>query len=330
MSHRKFIKMTIKNLEKYNLTGRGGASFPVWLKWNEVRSARSEKKYIICNAAEGEPAVFKDGYILENYPDEVINGIKIALKTITNSSAVIYLRKDYYKKFKIKLKQLIGKSPIELRKKTGGYLCGEETTILESLEGEREEPRNKPPYPSESGLFGYPTLINNVETFFCVSKIAKGDYRNTRFYSISGDVINPGVYELPENWSIKKILTKTDNFPELNFFVQINGAGGEIFSNKELSKTVSGSGAILVYNFKKTKPINLINRWINFFYNENCGKCVPCREGILRLKEMVAEKKPNFDTINDILFALKETSYCALGRSVPIPIESLIKKIWTI
>jgi len=323
--------MIIKNLEKYNLKGRGGASFPVWLKWNEVQGSKSEKKYIICNASEGEPAVFKDGYILENYPDEVINGIKIALTTINNSSAIIYLRKDYYKKFKIKLKKLIGKSPIELRKKTCGYLCGEETTILESLEGKREEPRNKPPYPSESGLFGYPTLINNVETFFCVSKIAKGDYKNTRFYSISGDIKNPGVYELPENWSIKKILNKTDNFPAFNFFVQINGgAGGEIFNNEELSITVSGSGAILVYNFEKAKPLSLINQWLNFFYNENCGKCVPCREGILRLKEILAEKKPNLDTIKDILFALKETSYCALGKSVPIPIESLIKKIWII
>jgi len=170
-----------------------------------------------------------------------------------------------------------------------------------------------------------------VETFFCVSKIAKGDYKNTRFYSISGDIKNPGVYELPENWSIKKILNKTDNFPAFNFFVQINGgAGGEIFNNEELSITVSGSGAILVYNFEKAKPLSLINQWLNFFYNENCGKCVPCREGILRLKEILAEKKPNLDTIKDILFALKETSYCALGKSVPIPIESLIKKIWII
>ena len=202
-------KNIITKLKENNLLGRGGASFPTSIKWKTVKKAKAKKKYIICNGAEGEPNLFKDGFILQNYPKEVIEGIKIALKTIDHSSAYIYLRKDYYRKFKRKLEKLIKGLPITLFKKTGDYLAGEETSVFEAIEGERPEPRIKPPFPSQSGLWGYPTLINNVETFYCVAKIAKGKYKGTCFYSISGDIKNKGVYELPENYSISQILKET-------------------------------------------------------------------------------------------------------------------------
>ena len=160
----------ISEIKRHNLLGRSGAAFPTALKWELVSKAKAKEKYIICNGSEGDPGAFKDGFILENYPQEVIAGIKIALEAIDNSSAYLYLRKDYYKKFD---KKLIKGLDIKLFKKTGGYLAGEETSVCAAIEGERPEPRIKPPFPSESGLWGCPTLINNVETFYCVAKIAQ-------------------------------------------------------------------------------------------------------------------------------------------------------------
>lgn len=321
--------MIIDEIKKYNLRGRGGAGFPTAQKWEVLKEAKADKKYIICNIAEGEPDVFKDGYILENYPEEIINGINLALEAIEKSTAIIYLRKDYYKKFSLLLRRLIGNKLIDLRKETGGYLCGEETTLLESLEGKREEPRNKPPYPAESGLYGFPTLINNAETFYYVSKISKGLYKDTRFYSISGDTNKPGVYELQTNSTVEQILKKTGNYPRFNFFVQVGGgASGEILQKNELNKPVSGLGAISVHDQRKLKPVNVIKKCVDFFYTENCGKCVPCREGVFRLKELLEKKNPDLSKVSDLLFVLKNTSFCPLGKSVTIPIESSLQKIW--
>jgi len=323
--------MIIEKLKKANLKGRGGAGFPTGLKWEMVKKSRAKRKYIICNGSEGEPNVFKDGFILKNYPEEIIDGIKIALEVINDSSAYIYLRKDYYQKFKNKLKKIIGRSPIILFKETGGYLCGEETTLLESIEGKKEEPRAKPPYPSEAGLWGYPTLINNVETFYYVAQIAKNNYQETRFYSLSGDVKNKGVYELPVKWTIKQILKKTNNFPRFNFFVQSGGgAAGEILTDKEINRPVKGTGAIIVYNLKKTKPVQLMKKWINFFLKENCGKCLPCREGVYRINEILNKNKIDKKLLEDLLFVLKETSFCPLGKSIATPFRDLINKIYKV
>ncbi|MCX7778927.1 MAG: hypothetical protein N2259_01630 [Patescibacteria group bacterium] len=319
----------IIKLKKTNLTGRGGAAFPTWLKWQAVKKAKSEKKYVICNASEGEPGVYKDGFILKNWPEEVINGIKIALKTVGAQEAIFYLRQDYYQKFKNQLKKIIGQAPIYLVKKTGGYLNGEETTLLNSLEEKRNEPRPRPPYPTEKGLFGYPTLINNVETFFWVSKIARNQYKNHRFYSISGKAKNPGVYELPVDFSVKQILKATDNFPTFRFFLQIGGgASGEIITDKELDRRVGGTAGIIIYDLKRTNLISLMKKWANFFYQENCGLCVPCREGVYRLREILSKKKIDWLLLKAIFFLLKETSFCPFGQAVTTSFESLIGKIW--
>jgi len=174
----------ITKLKKAELIGRGGAAFPTWQKWEMVESTKAKNKYIICNVAEGEPGVFKDGFILENYPEEVVEGVKIALDSFDNSSAYIYLRKDYYEKFKSKLEELIKNTRIKLFKKPGGYLCGEETTVIAAIEGRRLEPSIRPPFPPQAGVFGCPTLINNLETFYHIAKVAKGEYKKTRFYTI--------------------------------------------------------------------------------------------------------------------------------------------------
>lgn len=319
----------INKIKKANLLGRGGAGFPTWLKWQLVLKAKGEKKYVICNGSEGEPGVYKDGFILENWPEEVINGIKIALKTIKAEKAYFYLRQDYYQKFRKKLKRIINQAPIFLFKKPKGYICGEETTLLNSIEGKRNQPRLRPPYPTEKGLFNCPTLINNVETFYWVSKINKNEYKNNRFYSISGKVKNPGVYELPVDLSVKEILKKTNNFPDFPFFLQIGGgASGEIITSQELNRKVEGAGGIIVYDLKKTNFLSLMKKWAKFFYQESCGLCVPCREGVYRIWEILNKKKINWLFMKLILFTLKETSFCPFGKAVVVPFESLINKIW--
>ncbi len=321
-------KNIIKKLKESKLLGRSGSNFPTSLKWTLVKKNPSAKKYIICNAAEGDPKTFKDEFILKNYPSDVVDGIKIALETIGNSSAYIYLRKDYHKKFGKTLKKLIRKAPIKLFKKTGGYLAGEETVVISAIEGKRLEPKIKPPYPTESGLYGCPTLINNVETFYCIAKINKGEYRKTRFYSISGDVKNKGVYELPENLSIKEVLKKTKNWPRFKFFVQAGGGAiGEILLSKELNKQVKGTGAIIVFNLKKTNPITLMKKWVNFFIKENCDKCTPCREGTYRMAQIIKEEKMDQKMLGDLFFVLEETSFCTLGKNLSLPFKGLIKKV---
>ncbi|MFH1894685.1 MAG: NADH-ubiquinone oxidoreductase-F iron-sulfur binding region domain-containing protein [Patescibacteria group bacterium] len=321
----------ISKLKKQNLLGRGGAGFPAWQKWHMVKKANASKKYIICNGSEGEPGVFKDGYILENYPETVVEGLKIALKTIDNSSAYICLRKDYYQKFKVKLEKLIKGFPIVIFQKTGGYLAGEETTIINAIEGKKRlEPRIKPPLPSQAGLFGCPTLINNVETFYYVSKIAENEYKKTRFYSISGEVKNKGVYEMPENYPISEVLKKTNNYPDFDFFAQVGGgASGEILLKKELGRSACGAGAIIIFDKKKTNPVSLMKKWADFFAKENCDKCAPCREGAFRIQEILKSKNIDKKLLDDLMFVLKETSFCALGAAIPVPFESFLKKVYT-
>jgi len=218
--------------------------------------------------------------------------------------------------------------PVVFFKKTAGYLAGEETSVCEVIEGQRPEPRIKPPFPVQTGLWGYPTLINNVETFYYVAKIAKNQYKNTRFYSISGEVKNKGVYELPVNWPIEKILKETKNYPDFDFFLQAGGgASGEILLPQELKQSVFGQGAIIVFNRKKTDPLSLMKKWVDFFLQENCDKCVPCREGVYRLAEMLEKGKIDKKLLADLTFVLKETSFCGLGKIVMTPFNSLINKL---
>lgn len=318
----------IAKLKSHNLLGRGGAGFPTGLKWEMVKNAPAEKKFIICNGAEGDPSVFKDGFILKNFPEKVVQGVKIALEVIDKSSAYIYLRKDYYQEFKNPLKGLIGDLPVTLFEKTGGYLAGEESVVIAALEGKRQEPRIKPPFPPESGLFGYPTLINNVETFYYVAKIAENEYKGTRFYSLSGEIKNPGVYELPEDWSVQQILQQTGNFPDFEFFVQVGGgAAGEVLLPSELEQKVGGAGAVIVYNQQKTDLFSLMQQWADFFLQQNCDKCVPCREGVYRIAELVKNEEIDKELLTDLLFVLEETSFCALGKGVVLPFRSLTNKL---
>ena len=354
----------ITELKKANLTGRGGACFPTAVKWSAVAKAIAEKGNgkkkcdVICNAAEGEPGVKKDGYILEHFPERVIDGIKIAMNFLSAEKAYIYINHKYYKKFGKNLKKIITSPhvflphpnpplirggnkreglPIELFVKpiSSGYIGGEETAVINAIEGhrvgracKRVEPRLQPPFPTANGLWGCPTLVNNVETFYDVSIIAGNKYENKRFYTINGNCLWAGVYELPENWTIDKILKQTKNYPKFAFFAQIGGeASGEVLNDKQLRRQVSGVGSITVYSIKRYQPKKLITGWLNFFLNESCGQCTPCREGIYRLKEIMQSPKPDWQLFSDLLDNLDEASLCGLGRAAPVPIRSYIKNV---
>ncbi|MDD5146134.1 MAG: NADH-ubiquinone oxidoreductase-F iron-sulfur binding region domain-containing protein [Candidatus Pacebacteria bacterium] len=324
-----FDKGIIAKLKQKGLTGRGGAGFPTWQKWEAVKNIQADKRYIVCNASEGEPFILKDKYILENYPEEVIYGLKIALKAIPKSEAIIYLNEFYYQQFKNKLEKLIAASPITLFSKPGGYLKGEETTLLNIIEGEKAEPRVKPPYPTEKGLWGKPTLINNVETFYWISKIAKNEYQGHRFYSIEGEVKNRGVFELPETYTIKQILEQTGNYPNFSFFLQVGGgASGAIMTPNELDQPIKGAGAILVFNKQNTDPLQLMAGWAEFFIRENCDQCTPCREGVYRLKEALAKGEIKKEAIDEVLLALEKTSFCPLGKSISTPFKTALQKLF--
>lgn len=322
------MKDIIEKLKEAGLKGRGGAGFPTATKWDLVKKAKSGNKYVVCNASEGEPDVFKDGYIIENHPEELVNGIDIAMKAVGALTGYIYINKDYYERFKNILTEAIGKRNIILFKKKARYIGGEETAAVESIEGKRAEPRKRPPFLTDYGLFGCPTLMNNVETFYYASKIDKGEYDKTRFYSVNGDVSNPGVFELPEDMTIFQVLRKTENYPSADFFVQIGGgASGEIMLPEELNRPVTGAGSITVYDRKKTDVFALMEKWAEFFHIGNCDKCVPCREGAFRIYEMVKKKKLDYEVLDNLFFTLRESSFCALGRGIPVPFESLIKKV---
>ncbi len=321
--------MIIEQLKESGLKGRGGAGFPTGLKWEAVKNAPGDTKYVVCNVSEGEPAVAKDGWLLEHAAQTVIDGVALAMVTVAAARGYLYLRKDYYDKFKTKLQKLVEGKNIELFREPCGYLGGEETTLLEVIEGHRAEPRLKPPYPTTSGLFGCPTIINNCETFYSAAKIAAGEYKQTRFYTLFG-VKKPGVYELPESLTMEQVLRETGNYPAFDFFVQAGGgASGAIMTKEELGVVTPGAGSIVVHDEKKTDPRALMKKWARFFIDENCGKCVPCREGVYRLNEILARPKFDEPGTRDIVALLKDASYCPFGKGVANAFETLLDKIWT-
>jgi len=327
----------INKIKKANLVGRGGAGFPTAEKWSAIAKAMAGKRdgekkcFVICNAAEGEPKVFKDGYILNHYPKEVINGMKIALDFLKAEKGYLYLNPDYYRVFSKKLEKVIGNLPIEIFKKppNAGYIGGEETAAINAIEGKRIEPRLKPPFPPTSGLWNCPTLVNNVETFYNISLVAGEKYKNTRFYTINGDCQNAGVFNLPENWTIEKILRETKNYPDFDFFIQAGGgASGEVLNNKQFRQPAKGAGSITIYKTVKHKPLKLMKKWLDFFLANSCGQCTPCREGVYRLRELLEnEKDIDWKLFSDLLNNLDDSSFCGLGCAVPIPLKSYMENV---
>jgi NADH:ubiquinone oxidoreductase subunit F (NADH-binding) len=317
----------IQKIKKSGLTGRGGAGFPTAIKWEAVKNSEGQKKYVVCNASEGEPGIKKDGYLFDKFPEKIIAGMNIAIDFLNAEKGYIYLKPEYYKKYQAKLTKLIIGTKIELFRKPeeAGYIGGEETSALNCLEGKRIEPRLRPPFPTTNGLWNCPTLINNVETFYAVSLINDNKYENKRLYTLNGDTLWTGVYELPESWTIEQVLKETNNFPNFDFFVQVGGdASGEVLNGTQLDKPIGGGASITIYSILKHQPLDLFKYWINFFMMQSCGQCTPCREGTYRLNEIINSKSPDWNLIKDLLVDLSDSSFCALGASVPVPINSFI------
>jgi NADH:ubiquinone oxidoreductase subunit F (NADH-binding) len=240
------------------------------------------------------------------------------------------LNPDYYKKINLDLKKQIGSLPIIVfcKDHSAGYAGGEETSALNHIEGKRIEPRLRPPFPPVSGLWGYPTLVNNVETFYDISLIADGKYEKKRFYTINGDCLWTGVYSFPEDWTIEKILKETENYPDYEFFVQEGGdAAGLVLRPDQLLRPAGGGGSITVYSVIKHDSLDLMRKWAKFFYGQSCGQCTPCREGTLRLYELLSEEDPDWKTIASILDVLRATSFCGLGCAAPIAITSYVNNV---
>lgn len=320
----------IEKIEQAGLRGRGGAGFPTAIKWQAVKKQQMQGKkiYIIANGSEGEPGVFKDEYILKKFPNEFIEGIKIALVEFADSEAVIYLNHTYFDRYYKKLATISKGFPIGYFRKTARYIAGDETALISHIEGKRDEPRIKPPYPAESGLYGMPTLVNNIETYYRVYQIARGEYQKRAFYSISGQGIKKQVYDYPADFTVKQVLEESGNWPKEDFYIQYGGgAAGSIYLPEELDSVIPGAASIIIYNRKKTNPFRLMRYWAEFYAQENCDKCTPCREGSMRILEMLKEDRFDREKIKELFLAMEQSSFCPLGRGMSAPYKSLIEKV---
>ncbi len=316
----------IDKIRDEELLGRSGSLFPVWKKWEIVKNAEGSNKYVICNASEGEIETYKDHYILTHHAKDVVNGVSVAMNEIGAKEGYIYINKDYYDELMDKLQHEIGDKPINIVKKEKGYIGGEETSIIATIEKKRIEPKIKPPFPATKGLWDCPTLINNVESFYCVSRIADGSYQGERFYSVQGDAPNKGVFVLHKDATVKEVLDYSGNTPSFDFFMQIGGgAGGKIILPSEVSEKFNCLGSLLIYNREKTNIADLMKKWAIFFLYNNCDKCTPCREGLYRINEMISTN--DFSAADDIFEVMECTSLCPLGKVAVNPFKSTLLKL---
>ena len=361
---------TVQALKDAGLRGMGGAGFPTGLKWDFVRKAKGAPKFVVCNADESEPGTFKDREVLASVPHLVVEGMLVAARVIGAGRAVLYVRHEYAPeehRFRAAVEEAraagmagrdIGGSgwncEVEVFVSPGGYICGEETALLEAMEGKRAEPRNKPPFPGTHGLHGKPTLINNVETFAFVPRIlvkgaaawkalGKNGAGGLKFVSISGHVERPGVHEVPAGTTVREVIELCGGMAggkELKGFSP--GGSSTPFLPASAADTpldfdalgkagsALGTGAVLVVA-EGTPMLPLALNVVRFFRNESCGKCVPCRVGsekaVAILEDAVAGKAggPGLDLLPDLADAMAMTSICGLGQAALHPAQSVLR-----
>lgn len=353
------------------IKGRGGAAYDTGRKWSQAASVPGENKVVICNADEGEPCTFKDRAMIQNDPFRLIEGIIIAGYTVGAQNGYIYLREEY-KHLQGLIKNAIAQTKangwlgqkikgtsfnfeIHLYSGAGAYVCGEGSTLIESIEGKSGRPRIKPPFIKECGLFQLPTLVNNVETLAIATAILQhgvADYichgteksPGTKIISLAGNVKNPGTYEIPFGLTLREIIFEIGggitNDDELKFF-QLGGASGTLgpasvldtpYTYEDLSKVglSVGSGGILVVS-DKTRVIDFVKSIQDFFIHESCGKCTPCREGnrqILRIVDRFVEgtqKQEDLETAERFAHIMSNCSFCGLGETAQSALLSAIK-----
>ncbi|MDO8683529.1 MAG: NADH-ubiquinone oxidoreductase-F iron-sulfur binding region domain-containing protein [Armatimonadota bacterium] len=341
----------ITQIRQSGLKGRGGAGFPTGVKWNLAAAALGDDKFVVCNADEGEPGTFKDRVLLSDYADLVFEGMTIGGYAIGAKTGVLYLRGEYrylLKQLEAVLakrreqnmlgKSVLGKSDfdfdIEIRLGSGAYVCGEETALIESMEGQRGEPRNRPPFPVNTGYLGNPTVVNNVETLVLAACImAKGaDWfagvgteKSTgyKLFSVSGDCEEPGVYEFPMGITVADLLKTVGG--EGAKAVQVGGASGHCVPAAQFSRAlayedVSTGGSIIIFG-QNRDMLEVAKNFLEFFVEESCGQCTPCRDGNVKLLEGVEMLEEGVCSIAYLkeLIALGETmqlvAKCGLGQS---------------
>jgi NADP-reducing hydrogenase subunit HndC len=360
----------INTLKIAGLRGRGGAGFPIWQKWTNARKAVGENKFIICNGDEGDPGAFMDSSVLEGDPHSVIEAMAIAAYTIGSSKGYFYIRAEYSlaihrvqtaidKAYAIGLlgNKILGTDfsfDLEIRLGAGAFVCGEETALIASIEGERGTPRPRPPYPSIKGLFGMPTVINNVETLANIapiimnggewfSSIGTETSKGTKVFALTGKVNVSGLIEVPMGTTIREIVFDIGggiaDGKEVKA-VQTGGPSGGIIPAKYFDTPIDyeslsslgsmmGSGGMIVMD-EDDSMVDIAKFYIQFSVDESCGKCAPCRIGnyqLLQILERFGKKRGQEDDIGklkDIAFAMKKGSLCGLGQTSPNPVISTL------
>ncbi len=362
----------VAEVEASGLRGRGGAGFPTGTKWKFAAAELSEEKYMVANADEGEPGTFKDRYIMQYAPFRFLEGLMIGALAIGAQEAWIYIRHEYkvsMEVLRIAIEQLYHEGlagadvdgegrrlDVRLVSGAGSYLCGDETTMLESMEGKRGNPRYKPPFPAQKGFRGKPTVVNNVETLAHLPDIMlKGAawYRTigtpnspgTKLYCLSGKVARPGVYELPMGTTLRSLVFDhaggmLNNLPLKGAL--LGGAAGTFvdasmldvpmdFDHLKEKGATLGSGAVIVMTEQESVPA-MVENILAFFKHESCGKCVPCRIGCVRLIDMMKSLKQRPEKSVHLAQQMEKeasmmaaTSLCGLGQSPILPIKSAFR-----
>jgi bidirectional [NiFe] hydrogenase diaphorase subunit len=361
----------VEEIRKSGLRGRGGAGYPTGLKWGIVRKAPGEQKYVVCNADEGDPGAFMDRSVLEGDPHRVLEGMAIGGYAVGASQGFIYVRAEYplaIERLRLAIKHaerggLLGNRifdsqfnfRIDIRIGAGAFVCGEETALIRSIEGKRGRPRPRPPYPSEKGLWGAPTLINNVETFANIAPvIRKGGAwfaaigtpksTGTKVFALAGKIRNTGLIEVPMGIPLRKIIFDIGGgTPEGTTFkaAQTGGPSGGCIPAESLDLPVDyeslatvgsimGSGGLIVMD-STSNMVDVAKYFMEFCVDESCGKCVPCRVGTVHihgLLEKISEGRGTTDDLallEELCQMVKDTSLCGLGQSAPNPVLSTLR-----
>lgn len=364
-------KEIIKIIKDSGLRGRGGGGFPTGLKWEFASKNESDQKYVCCNADEGDPGAFMDRSLLEGDPHSVLEAMAIAGYAIGSSKGYIYVRAEYpvaVERLKIAIDQarkygFLGNNifgtgfnfDIELRLGAGAFVCGEETALLTSIEGKRGEPRPRPPFPAVRGLFGKPTILNNVETFANVpqiilkgsdwfSSIGSEKSKGTKVFALGGKINRTGLVEVPMGTTLREIVEEIgDGIPNNKKFkaAQTGGPSGGCIPEKYLDipldydnlikiGSMMGSGGLIIMD-ETTCMVDIAKFFLDFTVDESCGKCTPCRIGTKRLLEMLTDitdgkaTMEELSKLEDLCQYIKQTSLCGLGQSAPNPVLSTIK-----
>jgi [NiFe] hydrogenase diaphorase moiety large subunit len=351
----------IRDIKTARLRGRGGAGFPTGMKWEFARGANDQNRYVVCNADEGEPGTFKDRVILTERPELLIEGMAIAGYAIGASEGIIYLRGEYAylraflehmlnecRNWGILGQNIGGKKgfhfDIRIQMGAGAYVCGEETALLSSCEGLRGDPKNRPPFPAQKGYQGHPTIVNNVETFCCVTRImdkgagafaqlGSSGSPGTKLLSVSGDCRGQGVYEVEFGIKLRDVLKMVGG--EDAGAVQVGGPSGRMVGPDEFDRPIcydhlATGGALMVFGPERN-VVDVARQFMEFFVEESCGYCTPCRVGNILLKERLEQmlagrgERADLAYLQELGETIKTMSRCGLGQTSANPVLSTIR-----